>query len=175
MNRRTGRRFAVRASLCAAISLVGLVLPGMASNSWAATGGSCTFPHGNHQAPVGGGLWSITIHDSISCSAPRLDYATVSADLMINGTSVAAGTGTCTQCEATAARATATAPAGATIKNHGTWDAILPQGWSWVSWPNYCSKISPREVQCVRTGTFTAGKTADLDQVGADLGTIAIG
>lgn len=152
------------------------MLPGLASNdAWAASTGSCNFSHGNHQAAVGVGLWSITIHDGVSCTAPRMDYVAVDSDLLDNGTSVATGSATCTQCLATTAKATGTARAGDTMNNHGTWDAILPSGWSWQTWPAYCSKVSAREVQCVRTGSFVAGKSTDLDNVGVDLGQIALG
>jgi hypothetical protein len=104
-----------------------------------------------------------------------LDYANVNAALLDNGTTIATGSSTCTQCFDATAKAMATVRQGDTITNHGTWDVMLPAGWSWQSWPAYCSKVSAREVQCVRSHRFTAGKNADLDDLGVDVGTIAFG
>jgi hypothetical protein len=153
---------------------LGLTSLSTTGQAYAATAVNCNFSHGHSQEPLGLNVWTVTVHNGISCGN-YLEYVSVATGLQVNGSSRASDSASCTTCAGTVAKAgPVPAQAGQTITNHGTWDALAPVGWKWTTYPRYCTLVSSREVQCTRNGQFTAGKTADLVNAGADIGAISL-
>lgn len=141
----------------------------------AATPIHCSFSHGHSQQPAGLNVWLVSVHNGAGCDGP-LEYASVATALMVSGTSLASGSSTCNMCPGTTAKAgPVPVQSGKTVTNHGTWDLIAASGFTWTTWPPYCTRPTTRELICVRDGHFVVGKSTDLDGLGIDVGTLSIG